>query len=215
MNGALLLAVVLMSAVACEKPAQTTFTKGGSDTPAASGRTYRFNFDDTAPGLAPADFINVLGDWAVTSEHALRQQGRYGSGDFPRLVLKDLTFQDFTLSVKCRPESGGTDQACGVMFRLEDSDNYFVTRANALEGNVRLYRVVDGDRQQFASGDASVTSNAWHTLGVAARGTSLTVRWDGVDVFTATDATFTRGKIGLWTKADSVTSFDELEVTAE
>ena len=208
------LSFALVALVGCQK-APTHFTNGGADTPAERGRTYRFNFDDAAPGPAPAEFINVLGDWTVTSEHALRQQGSFGGGDFPRVVLKDLSFQDFTLSVRCRPESGGTDQACGVMFRLVDSDNYFVTRANALEGNVRLYRVVAGDRQQFASADATVTSNAWHTLGVVARGASITVRWDGADVITATDATFARGKVGLWTKADSVTSFDDLEVTAE
>jgi len=210
-----ILLVCCVALTGCGKPAPTNFTNGGAETPAERGHAYRFSFDDTATGPVPADFISVLGAWTVTPEHALHQQGSYGSGDFPRLVLKDLTFEDFTLSVRCRPESGSTDQACGVMFRLVDSDNYFVTRANALEGNVRLYRVVDGDRQQFATADAPVAGNAWHTLGVVARGTSITVRWDGADVITATDATFARGKVGLWTKADSVTSFDDLEVTAE
>jgi hypothetical protein len=214
MNRCALVALLLIAA-GCEEPAHARFTNGGADNPAEPGRTYRFDFDEAAPGLAPADFINILGDWSVTAEHALEQRGAFGSGDFPRIVLKDITFQDFTLSVRCRPESGETDQACGVMFRFADSDNYFVTRANALEGNVRLYRVVAGDRQQFATADAPVASNAWHTLGVVARGTSITVRWDGSDVITAADATFKRGKVGLWTKADSVTSFDDLEVTAE
>ena len=107
-----------------------------------------------------AAFISLLSDWGVTPEHALRPQGTFGSGDLPRMLLKDLAFQDFTLNVRCRPESGGADQACGLMFRRVDSNNYFVSRANALEGNVRLYRVVNGDRQLFATADASVTSNA-------------------------------------------------------
>lgn len=213
-NSRMLVCVVLIAG-GCSKPTPTSFTNGGADTPAERGHTYRFTFDDAAVGSIPGDFINVLGQWAVTSEHALQQQGTYGDPDFPRIVLKDLTFENLTMSVRCRPESGGTDQACGVMFRLVDSDNYFVTRANALEGNVRLYRVVGGDRQQFASADASVTRAEWHTLGVTARGSSIIVRWDGADIITATDSTFARGKVGLWTKADSVTSFDDLEVTAE
>lgn len=206
---------VLLVVGACSKPTPTRFTKGGTETPAERGRTYRFTFDEAAPGSTLGDFINVLGQWAVTSEHAFRQLGMYATPDYPRVVLKDLTFENLTLSVRCRAESGGTDQACGVMFRLVDSDNYFVTRANALEGNVRLYRVVVGDRQQLASADASVTSAEWHTLGVTARGSGITVRWDGADIITATDSTFARGKVGLWTKADSVTSFDDLKVTAE
>lgn len=210
-----LLLVSFISLAGCQKPTPTNFTNGGSDTPAERGRTYRFTFDDQAAGSTAPDFINVLGQWAVTSEHALRQQGTYGGPDFPRIVLKDLSFENLTMSVRCRPESGGTDQACGVMFRLVDSDNYFVTRANALEGNVRLYRVVGGDRQQFASADASVGSGQWHTLGITARRSSISVSWDGTPIITATDPTFARGKVGLWTKADSVTSFDNLEITAE
>jgi hypothetical protein len=208
-------AILALVVSSCSKPTATTFTSGGADVPAEHGRTYRFAFDEPSAGAAPNDFITVLGSWKVTADHALRQEGTFGSPDFPRTVLKDLTFDDLTVRVRCKPESGSTDQACGLMFRLVDSDNYFITRANALEGNVRLYRVVRGDRQQIASADAKVTANVWHTLAAIAKGDHLSVEWDGVRVIDANDATFKRGKIGLWTKADSVTSFDDLEVVAD
>jgi len=198
------------------------FTTGGGDVPAQPGRTYRWAFDDGAAGSLPSDFIVSLGQWALAADagaqsppNVMRQTGRYGDPDFPRVIVKDLTFADLTLRVRCRPDAGDTDRACGLMFRLKDSDNYLLTRANALEDNVRLYRVVQGNRQQFAGKDLRVTSGAWHTLEVTARGTQIAVKWDGTEVISATDGTFARGKNGLWTKADSVTAFDDLEATAE
>lgn len=206
----------------CQKATPTNFTTGGDEIPAVTGQVYQWNFDGAPVGSLPDDFIKVLGQWKVEAEgtapspaNVLRQSGRFNSPDFPRVVVKNLTFTDLTIRVKCRPESGSMDQACGLMFRLKDSDNYFITRANALEGNVRLYRVVNGDRQEFASANAQVTSGQWHTIEAAARGTSLTVKWDGVQVISATDATFSKGKIGLWTKSDSVTAFDDLEASAQ
>lgn len=208
-------------ALGCQKPTPTGFTTGSSEVPAEKGRTYRWSFNEAA-GSLPADFINVLGDWRVDAEpsapsgpNVLRQAGRFKTPDFPRLVIKDLVFAELTVRVRCRPESGSVDQACGLMFRLRDSDNYYITRANPLEGNVRLYRVVGGDRQQLASADLPVASGQWHTLEATARGQSLTVRWNEKPVITATDSTFDKGKIGLWTKADSVTAFDDVEATAE
>lgn len=216
-----LLLMLLIAQAGCQKPTPTSFTTGGGEVPAEKGRTYRWSFDEAA-GPLPADFIHVLGDWRVEAEpsapsgpNVLRQAGRFKTPDFPRFVIKGLTFADLTVRVRCRPESGSVDQACGLMFRLRDSDNYYITRANPLEGNVRLYRVVGGDRQQLASADLAMVSGQWHTLEATARGQSLTVRWNETPIITATDSTFDKGKIGLWTKADSVTAFDELEARAE
>src|SRR5215831_3053715 len=206
----------------CQSPTPSMFTTGGGDVPAQIGMTYRFAFDEAAPGGLPANLVAPLGQWAVAADPAapsppnlMRQSGHYGDPDFPRIIVKDLTFGDFTLRVRCRPESGDTDRACGLMFRLRDSDNYYIARANALEDNVNLYHVVHGDRSQFAGKDTRVTAGAWHTLEVTARGTMFTVGWDGTQLFSASDSTFARGKIGLWTKADSVTAFDDLEAKAE
>jgi hypothetical protein len=211
-----------LGAAGCNDTSDGVFTTGGNNVPAEIGRTYSWNFDGDAAGALPDDLINVLGDWAVAEDgsspstpNLVRQSGSFGNPDFPRVVVKDLDFDNLAVSVRCRAESGDTDQACGLMFRFQDSDNYFITRANALEGNVRLYRVVDGVREQFASADLDVTANDWHTLSATARGAELTVSWDDQQVIAASDSTFASGKIGLWTKADSVTAFDDLQATAE
>ena len=197
-------------------------TVAGDGTAAEPGRTYRWTFDEPRSDALPENLVGVLGNWKIESEpsapsapNVLRQTGSFESPDFPRVIVWDLTFTDLALRVRCRPEAGRTDQACGLLFRAKASDAYYVARANALEGNVRLYEVVGGRREQLASSDLDVTSGEWHTLEVEARGTSLSVSWDGREVISATDATFDTGKIGLWTKADSVTAFDDLEARAE
>jgi hypothetical protein len=99
------------------------------------------------------------------------------------------------------------------MVRVRDEDNYYVARANALEGNVRLYEVVDGRRRQFAGVDVEVPAGKWQELGLRAEGDRLTVSLDGRELFGATDRTFAEaGRVGLWTKADSLTHFDDLVI---
>jgi hypothetical protein len=96
---------------------------------------------------------------------------------------------------------------------LRDADNYYLTRANALEGNVRLYFVRGGNREQIASYSGKVTAGAWHELRAIAKGDRLEVHWDGAKVLEQQDKTFAdAGSIGVWTKADSVTEFDDLSM---
>lgn len=191
-------------------------------TPAVKGALHSWTFDDTAPNALPSGYTAVLGTWGVQAEASapsggkvLRQTGALSDPDFPRVLAGGPIFTDFTVTVRCRPESGRIDRACGLMLRAKDSQNYFLTRANALENNVRFYKVVSGNRQQLASADLSVSSGEWHTLSAALRGTQVTVKWDGAQVLTSSDATFASGGIGLWTKADSVTAFDDLQAVEE
>ena len=98
--------------------------------------------------------------------------------------------------------------------RLQDADNYYVVRANALEDNVRFYRVVQGRREQLDGANLRVTPNQWHTLGLRAEGERFTVSYDGKMLFSAIDKTFAEaGGVAPWTKADSVTRFDEMTIT--
>ena len=132
---------------------------------------------------------------------------------FPVAVANEPILRDMRLSVKCKAVSGEVDRACGLVFRYQDEDNYYITRANALEGNIRLYHVVKGARRQFAGWNGSVASGTWHELVVEARGNHFTVYWDGQEIINADDQTFRApGKVGVWTKADSVTYFDNLRV---
>jgi hypothetical protein len=132
---------------------------------------------------------------------------------FPVAVADAPALADLTLSVKCKPVSGQVDQGCGLVFRYQDANNYYVTRANALEDNVRFYHVKDGTREQIKSWSGKVKSGAWHDYRVEAKGDHFVVTFDGKQVLDATDKTFTQaGKVGVWTKADSVIYFDDLRV---
>ncbi len=130
---------------------------------------------------------------------------------FPLLIADERSFQDLDLSVKFKAVSGSIDRAGGLVFRL-DPNNYCIVRANALENNYRLYHVVNGRRSQFAGANLKVTSGEWHELRVEAAGNKITCYYDGNKKIEATDDTFKdAGKVGLWTKADSVTYFDDLK----
>lgn len=218
----LLASCVLLGLSGGCKETPDIFTTGGQDTPAQIGMNYRWSFDTDAAGSTPSDFIPVLGTWQVAAEgtapsapNVIHQGATFGNPDFPRVLVKDLTFSNLRMKVRCRPESGSTDQACGLIFRAQDSDNYYVTRANALEGNVNLYHTVQRNRVQFAGASATVQAGVWSTLEVQATGNNFTISWNGTPLITASDSTFGKGKIGLWTKADSVTAFDDLEATAQ
>jgi hypothetical protein len=117
------------------------------------------------------------------------------------------------VTVRFKAVDGKVDQAGGVAVRLSDADNYYVVRANALEDNVRFYRVVKGRREQLGGVNAKVTANEWHQLGLRAEGQRFTITFDGKQLFTASDASIAgAGKVALWTKADSVTRFDRIEI---
>jgi hypothetical protein len=132
---------------------------------------------------------------------------------FPMALADTPSLKDARAEVRCKQVSGRVDRACGLVVRYRDADNYYVARANALEDNVRLYRVVGGRRHQLASWSGTVASGVWHTLALEVRGDKLKVFWEGKPILEETDRTFAEaGKVGVWTKADSVTYFDALSV---
>jgi Domain of Unknown Function (DUF1080) len=129
-------------------------------------------------------------------------------------LLEDKTFGDVDVSVRFRPISGKEDASGGIILRARDGQNYLLVRANALENNFRLYTLVNGSRRTIAS--ARVTEpklGEWHTLRVTAAGPRIRAWLDGAALIDHTDTTYSRGFIGLWTKADSVTEFADLTAT--
>ena len=196
----------------------------------ASGQQLIYNFDSDPVGQVPAKFHSARtghgseSKWAVTADPTAPSkpnvvaQTSTDTTDyrFPLLIADQASFKDLDISVKFKAVSGRVDQAGGLVFRLKDPNNYYIVRANALEDNYRLYHVVDGRRRQFAGANFKVTSGAWHELRVVAIGTKFTCYYDGEKKIEASDDTFKdAGKVGLWTKADSVTSFDDLKVVAK
>lgn len=133
---------------------------------------------------------------------------------FPLAVYKPYSGKDLEVSVRFKPVSGRVDEAGGIVVRLSTPDDYYVARANALEDNVRFYRVVKGRRQQLAGVNVQVAANQWHTLALKAEGDRFTVSFDGKSLISAEDRTFSdAGKVALWAKADSVTYFDTIAIT--
>lgn len=177
------------------------------------------SFDQDNPGALPAGWrAGVTGRgsplWAVEADasapskpNVLKQSG---SGTFPWCVRTDASFADGAVEVKFKSVSGNQDQAGGVMWRFKDGDNYYVARANALEDNVSLYYTQNGRRNTLKYVDAPVPGNTWHTLRVEFSGKSIRVILNNkLYIELEDDHIAGAGAVGVWTKADSVTLFDD------
>ena len=177
------------------------------------------NFDQHKPGAVPAGWeCGVTGQgsprWTVEADRSapsgpnvLRQAG---SGTFPWCVKKGASISDGFVEVKFKPERGREDQAGGVVWRWKDGNNYYVARANALEDNVSLYHTTNGRRITIKYVDAPVARNVWHTLRVDFKDQHISVSLDGKRYIDLDDTHIAGpGAVGVWTKADSVTSFDD------
>jgi hypothetical protein len=165
-------------------------------------------------GQGDAGEWSLIADPTATDGRAIAQVSKDRTDyRFPLAVYKSYSGKDLELSVRFKPVAGTVDQAGGIAVRLSTPDDYYVARANALEDNVRFYRVVKGRREQLASANAKVAPNEWHTLALRAEGDRFTVSFDGKALLTAQDNTFPdAGKVALWTKADSVTYFDTISI---
>jgi hypothetical protein len=194
--------------------------------PAVAGERVAVDLSAMPVGVLSSDFVTgrtgdgSVGDWLVVKDDSAETGKAIAqlNGDrtdyrFPLAVYKPFSGEDVDVSLRFKPVAGAVDEAGGIAVRLKSFGNYYVVRANALEDNVRFYRVVDGRRQQLASANVKVAPKQWHTLSIRAEGDHFTVWFDGKEMFTANDKTFTGdGKVALWTKADSITHFDRIEM---
>jgi len=184
------------------------------------------NFDDMKTGAAPPGWTATqtgsgTAKWAVENDdsapskpNVLKQSGQ---ATFPVCFKNDTSIKDGFVEVKFKPVSGREDQAGGVIWRCKDKDNFYIFRANANENNVVLYKTVSGKRSPLDivgrkggyGVKEKVASGEWHTLRVEFAGNLFKAYYDGKHLFDVGDKTFTEaGKVGVWTKADSVTLFD-------
>jgi hypothetical protein len=160
----------------------------------------------TQTGSGSAKWSVEKDDSAPSKPNVLKQSGE---ATFPVCIKNDSNLKDGFVEVKLKPIAGKEDQAGGVIWRVQDANNYYIARANALEDNVTIYHTINGKRVAFKSINAKVTSGVWHTLRVEFQGNKFAVIFDGNKVIDATDESFANaGKVGVWTKADSVTEFD-------
>jgi hypothetical protein len=165
-------------------------------------------------GGAAADWTIIKDDTAASGRVLAQTSGDRTDYRFPLAIYQPVSTANVEVSVRFKAVAGSIDRAAGIAVRLADRDNYYVVRANALEDNVNLYRVIKGSRSQIQGIRHKVSSGAWHTLGLKVIGDRFVVSFDGAELYSANDRSLPQaGKIGLWTKADSVTHFAELTIT--
>ncbi len=177
------------------------------------------NFDDMKVGTVPPSWTATqtgsgTAKWSVEKDNSapskpnvLKQSGQ---GTFPVCFKNDTNIKDGFVEVKFKPIAGKEDQAGGVIWRLQDANNYYIARANALENNVTIYHAIKGKRTEKKRTNVKVSSGTWHTLRVDFSGNHFTVTFDGKKAIEWDDDTFKNaGKVGVWTKADSITEFDD------
>jgi hypothetical protein len=183
--------------------------------------------DRMTPGTPPVGFSFArtgqggAGKWTVTSDasspigKAIEQTSTDRTDyRFPLAIYEGLSATNVDVEVRFKAVAGKTDRAGGIAVRLQDANNYYVARANALEDNVRFYRVVNGRREQLDGANLKVTPNEWHGLSLRAEGDRFTVFFDGRKLFSATDRTIAgAGSVALWTKSDIVTRFDQAKIS--
>ncbi len=203
---------------------------------AANTFAQTITFDGDEVGRPPKGFSTALtgkgkpGNWVVMKDetapskpNVLAQTDMDGTSyRFPVCAFDGASAKDVEVSVKFKPVRGSGDQAAGIVWRYRDQDNYYIVRANALENNVVLYKVEKGNRTDldpkgsglFAYGKkAKVPSGQWSTLRIVVKGNLFAVYLNGEKLFDVEDNTFmAAGKVGLWTKADSYTLFDDLSI---
>ncbi len=191
----------------------------GTSVLASAAEAQTVNFDDAKTGEAPAGWTATktgsgVPKWTVEKDdsapsnpNVLKQSGE---ATYPVCIKEDTRLKNGFVEVKFKPVAGKEDQAGGVIWRCADADNYYIARANALEDNVTIYHTIKGRRVSFKNTNTKVAPGVWHTLRVDFAGNKFTVTFDGKQVIEATDESFPdAGKVGVWTKADSVTLFDD------
>ncbi|MGH6620439.1 MAG: hypothetical protein ACREF6_12925 [Alphaproteobacteria bacterium] len=190
------------------------------------------NFTNDAVGKPPSGWIVTMTGtgtpkWTVERDEDAANKNKVlkqsGKATYPVALKEETRVGNRFVSVKFKALSGSEDRAGGVVWRAKDTNNYYVVRANALEGNVVLYKTVDGKRTSLDivgkkggyGVKVPVASGVWHTLRIDFAGPRFTVSFNKTKLFEVEDSTFSRpGMVGLWTKADSVTIFDDFEFGA-
>jgi hypothetical protein len=189
---------------------------------AAEDHKKSWNFDAEKTSAIAVGFTNEVGEWKIVADgsapskgNALAQLAKNDRPVFNITLASGTSYTNLDISVKLRSIAGKIDQGGGVVWRARDPKNYYIARYNPLEDNYRVYKVEDGRRFQLGTSDIKL-GQGWHTLRVTMTGEHIECYHDGQKYLDASDSTFKEaGKIGLWTKADAQTHFDDLTVSGK
>ncbi len=216
--------VCVLAALPGCKPAEVT-TVESSTKPAPVREQTSWRFDQPAEEAArgwrfvETNSKGTPGKWRIITQPDAPSRPNVmklvetnnNNGTFNLAIAAGISYGDLDLSVAVRADLGKEDQGGGPIWRCRDKDNYYICRLNPLEGNFRVYRVLRGRRRQLESAKVDLASGRWYTVGVTMIGGHITCYLDGKKLLEADDDKFKRdGMVGLWTKADAVTAFDDL-----
>ncbi len=187
---------------------------------AAQGGQKSWTFDTDKTGAIAKGFTNEIGEWKVVADstapskpNALAQLAKNSGEMFNVTLVSDASYKDVDLSVKMKAFAGDEDQGGGLVWRAKDAKNYYIARYNPLEDNYRVYKVENGRRSQFQSTTIQHT-DGWHTFRVTMTGDHIQCYYAGKKYLDVKDSTFKEaGRIGLWSKADAQSHFDDLAVS--
>lgn len=181
-------------------------------------------FEDDKPGELPANFQVALTGKGEPSRWIVKKIENAPSADnvvvqtkldatghrFPLLIINGVSYKDFMVFTRFRSEGGSVEQSGGLVFKYKDNNNYYVLRASVLEGNVRLYKMVSGNQTQIGEKNLKVNFKEWHLLKVICKADKIQCFFNNNKIFEVSDETFDMGSVGLWTKSDAYTFFDDL-----
>jgi hypothetical protein len=167
------------------------------------------------PTKAPGKWTVAADPAAPSPPNVLNLKTENGNATFNLAIIEKVRAGDVDVSVKLRGDVGKEDQGGGLIWRVKDPNNYYICRINPLENNYRVYKVVDGKRKQLQSVDCETPTGKWFTVRAVMVGDHITCYVDGKKLLDVKDDTFKEaGMVGLWTKADASSSFDDLTVRA-
>jgi hypothetical protein len=207
---------------------------------AAPAAERKFDFADTPENQIPPGFRSTVtgkgkpGDWkiildnvpsqmpaisaraaAISKRPVLAQLAQDPTDEhFPLLIFQEDVYDDFTLTTRVKMVKGVMEQMAGIAFRIQDETNYYVVRASSLGNTFRFYKVVNGQRGPLIGPEVPIASGVWHDLTIECKGNQIRCLFEGKELFPMlTDNSFPRGKIGFWTKSDSVSYFADTQIT--
>ncbi len=191
-------------------------------------KAMKWSFEKTEVGKVPKNWMlaetngkNNLATWKVVEmkdapsgrKAFVLTETKNTRRTYNLAIAKKSSYKDLQISLKVKSLTGEEDQGGGPIWRAIDQDNYFIARWNPLENNFRVYYVKNNNRKQIATADITTDASKWHDINIVMVGNKITASFDGKKIIEVEDSTFTEaGMVGLWTKADAATAFDDLQV---
>jgi hypothetical protein len=207
-----LILLICLTLVACKSEQKSPIT---SEHHLVNASDTIITFEHCQVGKLPVGWSAETSDWYIQADGsatALKMAKNSGEA-YNIAILTDIFARDVEVDVRVKAISGDEDQGGGIVWRYLDSNNYYIARANPLENNIRVYKVVNGRRNELESANVMMETGQWFSIKIKMEGENIECFYNGKLVYKLADRTFTdAGLVGLWSKADAVSLFDDLNI---